>query len=76
MSTSKGKHPCPPGCVPRSEVGLRLRETHYILGKDDPEYMSEYRYEYYPKKSYYLNQTCIQLPHKKIKISKMIKINT
>ena len=52
MSASKGKkHPCPPGCVPRSEVGLRLRETHYILGKDDPEYMSEYRYEYNPKKS-------------------------
>ena len=52
MSALKGKkHPCPPGCVPRSEVGLKLRQTHYILGKDDPEYVSEYRYEYNPKKN-------------------------
>ena len=44
------KNPCPPGCNPRSEVGIRLRQTHYILGKDDPNYISEYRYEYNPKK--------------------------
>ena len=44
------KHPCPPGCVPRSEIGLRLRQTHYILGKDDEDLISEYRYEYNPKR--------------------------
>ena len=44
------KNPCPPGCNPRAEVGIRLRQTHYILGKDDPNYISEYRYEYNPKK--------------------------
>ena len=45
------KNPCPPGCGSRKEIGLRLRQTHYILGKDDPNYMSEYRYEYNPKKA-------------------------
>ena len=51
MSSEKVlKNPCPPGCVPRSEVGLRLRQTHYILGKDNPDKISEYRYEYNPKK--------------------------
>ena len=44
------KNPCPPGCGPRSDVGLQLRQTHYILGKDDPNYISEYNYEYNPKK--------------------------
>ena len=44
------KKPCPPGCIPRDEVGLKLRQTHYILGKDDPNYISEYKYEYNPKK--------------------------
>jgi hypothetical protein len=52
MSASRGKkRPCPPGCVPNSEVGLKFRQTHYILGKDDTDYTSEYRYEYNPKKS-------------------------
>lgn len=51
MSLSKiTKKPCPPGCIPRDEVGLKLRQTHYILGKDDPNYISEYKYEYNPKK--------------------------
>ena len=31
--------------------GLKLRQTHYILGKDDPNYLSEYNEEYIPKKS-------------------------
>ena len=31
--------------------GLKLRQTHYILGKDDPNYLSEYGKEYVPKKS-------------------------
>ena len=31
--------------------GLQLRQTHYILGKDDPNYLSEYNQEYIPKKS-------------------------
>ena len=31
--------------------GLKLRQTHYILGKDDPNYISEYTEEYIPKKS-------------------------
>ena len=31
--------------------GLKLRQTHYILGKDDPNYLSEYNQEYVPKKS-------------------------
>ena len=31
--------------------GLKLRQTHYILGKDDPNYLSEYHKEYVPKKS-------------------------
>ena len=44
------KNPCPPGCGSRSDVGLKLRQTHYILGKDDPNYISEYNYEYNPKK--------------------------
>ena len=44
------KNPCPPGCIPRSQMGLKLRETHYILGKDDSESTTEYRYEYNPKK--------------------------
>jgi len=51
MSSSKTtKKPCPPGCSSSKEVGLRLRQTHYILGKDDPNYISEYKYEYNPKK--------------------------
>ena len=28
--------------------GLKLRQTHYILGKDDPNYLSEYNEEYIP----------------------------
>ena len=44
------KNPCPPGCGSLSDVGLKLRQTHYILGKDDPNYISEYNYEYNPKK--------------------------
>ena len=52
MSASQGKkRPCPPNCVPKNEVGLKFRQTHYILGKDDTDYTSEYRYEYNPKKS-------------------------
>ena len=31
--------------------GLKLRQTHYILGRDDPNYISEYTEEYIPKKS-------------------------
>ena len=31
--------------------GLKLRQTHYILGKDDSNYLSEYNKEYIPKKS-------------------------
>ena len=31
--------------------GLKLRQTHYILGKDDPTNLSEYKQEYVPKKS-------------------------
>ena len=31
--------------------GLKLRQTHYILGKDNPNYLSEYNNEYVPKKS-------------------------
>ena len=31
--------------------GLKLRQTHYILGKDDPNYLSEYNNEYIPKKA-------------------------
>ena len=31
--------------------GLKLRQTHYILGKDDTNYLSEYNKEYIPKKT-------------------------
>ena len=31
--------------------GLKLRQTHYILEKDDPTNLSEYKQEYVPKKS-------------------------
>ena len=31
--------------------GLKLRQTHYILGKEDPNFLSEYNQEYVPKKS-------------------------
>ncbi len=50
LSKSSIKNKCPEGCIPRSEVGLKLRQTHYILGKDDTNYISEYNYEYNPKK--------------------------
>ena len=50
------KNPCPPGCIPRSQIGLKLRETHYILGKDDSESTTEYRYEYNPKKAEKFNR--------------------
>ena len=50
MSLPKTKKPCPPGCGSSAERGLLLRQTHYILGKDDPNFISEYKYEYNPKK--------------------------
>ena len=31
--------------------GLKLRQTHYILGKDEQNYLSEYNQEYIPKKN-------------------------
>ena len=31
--------------------GLKLRQTHFILGKDESNYMSEYNQEYIPKKA-------------------------
>ena len=31
--------------------GLKLRQTHFILGKNEPNYLSEYNKEYIPKKS-------------------------
>ena len=44
------KNKCPEGYNSRAEKGIKLRQTHYILGKDDTNYISEYDYEYNPKK--------------------------
>ena len=41
----------PKPVICKNRIGQDLRQAHYILGKDDWEPESEYRYEYVPKKS-------------------------